>query len=69
LLGESTSKTHRVYDFCWQSFYINFLRQSFRQGNGPCVVLCSSVLATTYETLAPMFFPRVFPDQVGYLDA
>ena len=76
-LGESTSKTHRVYDFCGQFFYRDFPRQSIGQNSGPCAVLrrglcevlCNIVLTTTYETLTPMFFRRVFPDQAGYLDA
>ena len=77
VLGESTSKTHRVYDFCGQLFYRDFPRQSIGQSSGPCAVLCRSlcdvlcnlVFTTTYETLTPMFFRRVFPDQAGYLDA
>jgi len=76
-LGESTSKTHRVYDFCGQFFYRDFPRQIIGQGSGPCAALCNVlcgvpcdiILTTTYEALTPMFFRRVFPDQAGYLDA
>jgi len=68
-LGESTSMTHRVYDFCGQFFYRDFPRQSIGQGSGHCAALCCIVLTTTYETLTPMFFRRVFPDQASYLDA
>ena len=68
-LGESTSMTHRVYDFCGQFFYRDFPRQSIGQGSGHCAALCYIVLTTTYETLTPMFFRRVFPDQASYLDA